>query len=72
MNRGKKAVICTVCRKKKCLFTLFFWGGGVKLKSTQASKPLAKALRALAKALSVSSARNSSLSEPKANSEERS
>ena len=41
-------------------------------KRTQASKPLAKALRALAKALSISSARNSSLSEPKANSEERS
>ena len=70
MNRGKKAVICTVCRKKKCFFT--FFGGKVKLKRMQASKPLAKALRALAKALSISSARNSSLSEPKANSEERS
>ena len=38
---------------------------------TQASKPLTKALRALVKALSNRSARNSSLSEPKANSEER-
>ena len=47
-------------------------GGKVKLKRTQASKPLAKALWALAKALSNSSSRNSSLSEPKANSEERS
>ena len=42
----------------------------MKLKRTQASKPLAKALRALAKALSKSSARNSSLSEPQVNSEE--
>ena len=39
-------------------------GGGGKLKRTQASKPLAKALRALAKALSKSSARHSFLSEP--------
>ena len=38
--------------------------GGSKLKRTQASKPLAKALWALAKALSKNSARNTSLSEP--------
>jgi len=38
--------------------------GGVRLKRMQASKPLAKALRALAKALSKSSARHSFLSEP--------
>ena len=39
-------------------------GGGVRLKRTQASKPLAKALRALAKALSKSNARHTFLSEP--------
>ena len=50
-------------QKKKWKYFLL-GRGEVKVKRTQASKPLAKALRALAKALSKSSARNTSLSEP--------
>ena len=59
-------LMCMMIREPPSPLDFFYLllGVVVKLKCTQASKPLAKALRALAKALSKSSARNSSLSEP--------